>query len=114
MVTDADEVEWISAGRLARVPVDPNYPNGGELHVSEGAAIPTPFKCAIRHPRSAAGKITRGLCGKRVAVSAAGVADDPTCVKIACGSLVNQSLCGCALSPKLYPLMLKLSLASVC
>ena len=78
-------VEFRASGRgAAQCPADPNYPDGIDIDASEGLV---PF-CVARLPYPAPEcgvfLVSCSECLKQVAITAAGRADDPKTVQIAC------------------------------
>ena len=83
-------VTWLDEGRQAQHPADPKhltnpaYPKGVDVDCSGGAkatctqALPYPAKGCGQH------LVTCDICGRRIIVTAAGRADDPRSVKVAC------------------------------
>lgn len=65
-------------------PDDPAWPQGRDVDIS--ACAPTSCRLALRCPARRIGRyiITCRLCGVRVGVSAAGRADDPRSIAMAC------------------------------
>jgi hypothetical protein len=80
------EVEFLSHNRKAKVAPNPAYPDGMEIDLSKGATVacfadlPYPAECCgILFVRCR-------KCGANAAITAAGRADDPRRVKLACRS----------------------------
>jgi hypothetical protein len=77
-------VEFIDHKRYAENPADPRFPGGVDIDASQGAA-----KCCtinLPYPARRCGMhlIHCRTCGFTMALSAAGRADDPRSLKIAC------------------------------
>lgn len=90
-VTRKDQtVEWWSAGADTTIKPDPRFPEGRDVDVSFQATL----RCTIplNHPAPGFGAwlVECHRCGARVACSAAGHADDPRSVKIACQGRQTQ------------------------
>jgi len=77
-------VSWWQAQGEAKLTPDPRFPEGRDVDVS----LDAPLRCTVRfdHPAPGFGAwiVECLVCGARVACSAAGLADDPRSVKIAC------------------------------
>ena len=77
-------VTWLDRGRNAELGPDPRYPEGIDLDISQGAfevcitALPYPA------PRCGSWLIVCDTCDLRIVVTAAGRADDPRSMKMAC------------------------------
>lgn len=82
-------VKWIDAGREPKCAPNPDYPNGVDLDVSNGAA--KTCTAPLRYPALRCGHhvVECRVCKQRVHVTTAGRADDPKSVKIACKASVN-------------------------
>ena len=78
------KVSWVSANRKARIPPDPRYPNGIDIDISEGKR-PACFT-EIPYPAPECGRylIKCDLCNHISGVTAAGRADDPKSIRVAC------------------------------
>lgn len=84
------EISWMVRGDgISRSKADPAYPDGMDADLSKDAAmtctvtLPYPAQCVGTH------LLVCKLCGVQVAVTAAGRADDPRSVRIACKGLVH-------------------------
>jgi hypothetical protein len=77
-------VEWQDAGREARSPSDPAYPDGIDLDFSQGAAPACSTPLPYPAPRCGVWLVSCSECGLRVVITAAGRRDDPREVKLAC------------------------------
>jgi len=77
-------VTWRDGGAYPHFPADPSLPRGTDLDLSLGAAetCMTP----LRYPRPGVGVhiVQCTVCGLQVTCEAAGRADDPRSVKLAC------------------------------
>jgi hypothetical protein len=78
------KIEWLDGGRERQGLADPSYPDG--VHVVERAeAAKNCFtKLPYSAPRCGQWSISCGKCGKRVLITAAGRADDPRSIAVAC------------------------------
>jgi hypothetical protein len=80
----AIRVTWLDEGREAQHPANPAYPNGVDVDCSGGASMtctqPLPY------PAKHCGQylVVCEACRRTVIITAAGRADDPRSVKIAC------------------------------
>jgi hypothetical protein len=83
------KIEWIDAGREPQCPADPRWPNGVELIQNEDAAAHCITLLPYPAPRCGVWSITCEKCGKIVVVTAAGRADDPHSIAIACQGKAN-------------------------
>jgi hypothetical protein len=74
---------WFDEGRTAQFAPDPHYPLGLEVDLSRGQPSCT---VSLRYPAPRVGKwiIRCDVCGFLGIVSAAGRADDPHTVRVAC------------------------------
>ena len=75
---------FIGTGRQPSCPPDPGHPEGIDLDVSGGAARACTVQLSYPAPSVGAHLVTCGICGLRVVVTAAGRADDPRRVTVAC------------------------------
>lgn len=76
-------VEWLTKGRKAQCPPNPDFPNGKDIDITEGqlgcsVALPYPAECCGMF------MVVCTACGLRVGVTAAGRPDDPKSVKVPC------------------------------
>ncbi len=75
-------VAWVSRGREASQPADPNYPEGIKITCDAlfkcGTALPYPAPCCGLYV------VQCDKCGIRVGVTAAGRADDPNYIEVPC------------------------------
>lgn len=80
------DVHFLDAGRYAEKPADPKYPDGTWVNLSENA-IQVSCTRGLPYPAPRCGSyvIRCRVCGKTVAISVAGRADDPRRVTIPCG-----------------------------
>lgn len=78
------KVDFLDAGRFARMSPDPAYPEGIDLDLSEGATLTCLADIPYPAPRCGSMIAECEKCGARVAVTVAGRTDDPRSVKIAC------------------------------
>lgn len=80
----AIQVTWIDGGRRAQYPPDPTYPNGIDVDCSGGAELTC--RQALPYPAKGCGQhlVTCEMCGRRIIITAAGQADDPRSVTMAC------------------------------
>ncbi len=78
------KIEWHGAGRKAIVKPNPEYPDGMDFDISDGAAV----TCVVQlpYPAEECGIyiVTCETCGLTGAITAAGRPDDPRSVKMAC------------------------------
>lgn len=85
------KVTWIDRWREPQEPPNPDYPNGIDLDLSQGAG--TGFTCAVDLPYPARRigfyLIDCEICGQKLVVTTAGRPDDPRSVKIACNPHLN-------------------------
>jgi hypothetical protein len=81
------EVIWIGRGEEPQRPPNPDYPDG--IDIRSGV---TPF-CRVNLPYPAPGcglwAVKCPRCGLSVGITAAGRADDPRSVELACQSRLN-------------------------
>lgn len=84
------EIAWMVRGDgISRSKADPAFPDGMDVDLSKDAALtcsvalPYPARCVGTH------LLICKLCGVRVAVTAAGRADDPRTVRVACMNMVH-------------------------
>jgi len=77
-------VEWLDRGVEANTPAHPDYPNGVDHDISNGAdntcKMPVPYP-ALRRGYYL---ITCRTCGNQAVVTTAGRRDDPRSLKMAC------------------------------
>lgn len=78
------KVEWRGDGRKAECPSNPNYPRGISLDMSAGAK--RTCDAALPYPAQGCGffELTCATCGYSGMITAAGRADDPRSVRVAC------------------------------
>jgi hypothetical protein len=80
------EIEFVSQGKKATQPPNPEYPNG--LVITDPTLKPGGLKCQVHleYPAPCVGTwvVKCNRCGKRVACTAAGRPDDPRVMTIAC------------------------------
>lgn len=78
------KVRWIDGGRSATQPANPQFPDGFNLDISKGSER----SCTARLPYPAARcgiwEIEFDACQLKAMVTAAGRADDPRSLRIAC------------------------------
>lgn len=78
------KVYWLSHNRKAKQPPNPDYPEGCDIDLSEGA----PLTCSVDLPYPAPGcgvwTAICSACGLRMGVTAAGRPDDPRRLTLAC------------------------------
>lgn len=77
-------VEWIDHKRYAENPADPRFPAGIEMDASQGALKSCTIMLPYPAPRCGMHLIHCQTCGFTMALTAAGRADDPRSLKIAC------------------------------
>ena len=77
-------VTWLDEGREAQHPANPAYPSGIDVDCSGGAS--TTCTQPLPYPAERCGQflVICEACGRTVIITAAGRADDPRSVKIAC------------------------------
>ncbi len=81
---DHFDIRFFGNGMTAQCPANPEFPYGIAIDLAEKnqkactAKLPYPAPCIGRF------MVKCGKCGRSILVSAAGRADDPTQVKIAC------------------------------
>ena len=78
------KVEWMDHGRASQYASDPDYPDGTDIDLSEGATRTCRRELAYPAPRCGAYLISCSRCGVKVGVTTAGRPDDPRSVTIAC------------------------------
>ena len=76
--------EWFGYGRQARHPPDPAYPNGVTRDLSRGAGRACTIDLPWPAPECGQWLVTCPDCGLRIAVTAAGRADDPRRLTFPC------------------------------
>lgn len=80
----AIRVEWIDSGRDPKCAPNPEFPNGMDVDLSNGA----PMRCMklLPYPAKRCGYyvVECTACGLRVGVTTAGRPDDPRTVKLGC------------------------------
>lgn len=83
------KIEWIDSGREPQCAPNPDYPNGKDMDVSDGAAK-TCFT-ELPYPAKRCGHyiVECETCGLRFGVTTAGRPDDPRSLKVACKSLAH-------------------------
>lgn len=78
------KVEWLDGHREPQCPPDPQFPDGIDMDLSDGAertcSTPVPYPS----PRCGLLFIECSICGIRVGVTTAGRPDDARSVKIPC------------------------------
>jgi len=77
-------VTWLDAGRKAQCPPDPMYPNGLGLDLSAGADDTCRTKLRYPAPGVGAWLVNCTICGLTAYITAAGRADDPKLLTVAC------------------------------
>lgn len=77
-------VEWHGAGRKAQCPPNPAYPAGVDFDASNGAATACMKLLPYPAPECGLHVVHCSICGLSIGVTAAGRADDPRSVKVAC------------------------------
>lgn len=82
--------KFIDSGREPRLPPDPAYPHGIDIDGSHGAAKACRIELPYPAPRCGQWDVNCLLCGFRTIVTAAGRADDPKSLTVAC-KLPEQS-----------------------
>lgn len=88
MIDDKD-IEWHDAGREPKAAPNPDYPNGIDLDVSNGADPSCFIKLAYPARRVGRYHIKCKTCGWTGVVTTAGRRDDPRSVKVACLSVLQ-------------------------
>ena len=78
------QVEWLDFGRDPKCPPNPNYPEGIDIDVSDGATATCSASLAHPTPRCGAYRVRCRICGATSAVTTAGRPDDPRSLKMAC------------------------------
>lgn len=78
------KVTWVSRGRKAENPPDPEYPNGRRLDVSKGQRPSCQAQLPYPAPECGQHVIKCDGCGNATVVTAAGRVDDPRSIRIAC------------------------------
>lgn len=83
-VNPAMRLTWLDEERHPQHPANPAYPNGIDVDCSEGAKITCTQ--ALPYPAKGCGQylLACGRCGLTIIITAAGRADDPRSVKVAC------------------------------
>ena len=83
-------VEWHGTGETAQHPANPAYPHGMDVDLSFGA--PMTCRMELTYPAEGVGGwlLTCRLCAIRVGVTAAGRADDPRSVVVACRPMAGM------------------------
>jgi hypothetical protein len=84
MITERHRVEWHGAGRKAQLQADPDYPHGISVNLSDSDERSCQVILPYPAPECGYWQVTCSECGFKIAISAAGRADDPTDVTIAC------------------------------
>ena len=83
------KVTWLDEGRQPLRPPNPAYPNGVEVDCSGGTKV----TCTLGLPYPAKGcgqyLVVCETCGLTIIITAAGQADDPRSVKVACKAAGN-------------------------
>jgi hypothetical protein len=80
------EITWLDRGRPPRQPPNPDYPEGIDLDLSDGAEQ----NCTVKLPYPSEHKnigtyiVICRRCGLRVGITTAARADDPRSAKLAC------------------------------
>ena len=85
----AIRVTWLDEGREAQYPANPVYPNGIDVDCSDGASITCTQPLPYPAERCGQYLLVCEACGRTIIVTAAGRADDPRSVKIACKARVR-------------------------
>ena len=78
------KIMWLDAGRTAQCAPDPRYPLGMDVDMSAGAEVTCKANVPYPAPRCGQHFIHCETCGQKVIVTAAGRADDPRTVRVAC------------------------------
>lgn len=78
------EIKWHDAGKEPQCPPNPDYPNGRDIDVSEGAAKSCVVSVQCPAKRIGHYRIRCKICGYSVAVTTAGRPDDPRNITIPC------------------------------
>lgn len=76
--------EWIDREREPQCPANPQFPNGIDLDMSEGAAKTCSIEVPYPAPRCGIYIIECDKCGQRNAVTTAGRPDDPRKITFGC------------------------------
>lgn len=80
-------VEWTGTGRKAQVPPNPNLPEGLIVVLAAGKVPVCGLDLPYPAPEVGRFSIQCRICGIKVALTAAGRADDPRVVIVACKDL---------------------------
>ena len=78
------KVEWVDAGHEPACKANPDFPDGIDLDLSNGAGMTCSVDLPYPAPRVGVYVVTCALCGIRVAATTAGRRDDPRSLRIAC------------------------------
>lgn len=78
------KVTWIDLERWPKVKPNPDYPNGIDIDLTNGAAVACLVKLPYPAKRIGNYIVECGKCGLRVGLTTAGRPDDPRSVKLAC------------------------------
>ena len=84
METPDWQIEWMDFGREPKCPPNPNYPNGIDVDMSDGATVTCTAKLAHPTKRCGAYRVMCRICGATGACTTAGRPDDPRSLKMAC------------------------------
>ena len=78
------KVGWVDGGREATQPPNPQYPDGRDIDISEGAVMSCSRLLPYPAPRCGTWVVTCTSCDYTIAITAAGRIDDPCSIKVAC------------------------------
>jgi len=92
------ELTWMDAGRVAKSPPDPRFPNGVTADLTLGARLACQVNLPYPAPRVGKWLVQCKECGLTAMITAAGRPDDPRTARLACKHPLNQSC-----SPPLPP-----------
>jgi hypothetical protein len=78
------KVTFMDAGREAKNPPDPAYPDGMDVDISKGASKACLVQLPYPAPRCGGMMVVCEECGMSAYLTVAGRADDPRSVKLGC------------------------------
>jgi hypothetical protein len=83
-LTDHISIRWVDSGREPRIASNPNFPDGIDLDVSNGAERTCMRNLSYPARRCGYFLIECRKCGQSAAITTAGRRDDPRSIKLAC------------------------------
>lgn len=85
------DITWFDSGREPQCPPDPNYPEGKDFDVSDGAAQTCTVELPYPAQRCGHYIVRCALCRFSMGITTAGRPDDPRKIKMPCAAAPTVS-----------------------